>query len=213
MFEGNLFQRLLLNDKSDKFDHLKNESVKESEEVHISLIGPFVWSPEYFISSISRSSSFDDSASGGDSEAPQLKPNEDATEPVKKKGFDSQMSSSNPDDLNSNKREKRKLATARMTANEVSQELSKANVNPHMLIAPHIYGESFGAGASASQPFKITVHPQVLSQEAIGIGECYLHSLALPQSVFRLGFSAICTAIFARLRSLDCWQVTQCSLE
>jgi hypothetical protein len=160
LFEGNIFQRLLSNIRSEKFDLSGNEVTNESEEVHISSIGPSVWSPEYFVSSLSRSSSFDDSASGDDSEV-LLKRNVDAVEPEKSKGFDSQPFSSNLDDSNSNKREKRKLATTRMTANEVSQELSKANVNPHMLIAPHVYRESFGAGSSASQPFKITVHPQV----------------------------------------------------
>lgn len=162
LFQANIFQRLLSNNRGEKFDHSENEVTNESEEVQISLIGPFLWSPEYFVSSLSRSSSFDDSASGDDSEV-QSKRNVDASEPEKTKGFDSQPFSSNLDDLHSNKREKRKLATTRMTANEVSQELSKANVNPHMLIAPHVYRESFGAGASVSQPFKITVHPQVAS--------------------------------------------------
>lgn len=160
LFNGNIFQRLLSNNRSEKFYHSENEVTNESEEVHVSLIGPFVWSPEYFVSSLSRSSSFDGSVSGDDSEV-QSKRNVDSSEPEKTKGFDSQPFSSNFDELNSNKREKRKFLTARMTANEVSQELSKANVNPHMLIAPHVYRESFGAGASVSQPFKITVHPQV----------------------------------------------------
>ena len=58
-------------------------------------------------------------------------------------------------------RKRRKTVPSRMSAIQICYELSKPNVSPHLLIAPHVYGDSFGAGAGILQPFKIKVHPQV----------------------------------------------------
>jgi proteasome lid subunit RPN8/RPN11 len=54
----------------------------------------------------------------------------------------------------------RKQAT-KMTASQMVYELSKANIDPHLLVTPHRYGQVFGAAANESQPFDIKVHPQV----------------------------------------------------
>ena len=149
MYTSKIFEKLLSNGiKEDMlpFDTLASTSLDvDDQELQNSIIGPLLWSADQFVVDLSRSSSFDE----GD-------------ERFETKGIncDHEPQISCPV-LDGGERRKRKTAPVRMTANQVCQELSKPNVSPHLLIAPHIYGESFGAGAGISQPFKVKVHPQV----------------------------------------------------
>ena len=158
MFTGNLFERLLVTGSTGKLLNHADKGVssdsKNAEELLISVIGPLLWSNEHFACDLSGSSSDDDGESGSDDDSPvnsNLSRKTEGTE-------------SNNDEVDVNKRKRRKVATSKMSASQVCYELSKANVSPHLLIAPHIYGDSFGAGSSASQPFRVTVHPQVISK-------------------------------------------------
>ena len=154
MYTGKIFERLLSNGiKEDmlSFDTLASTSLDvDDQELQISIIGPLLWSADQFVVDLSRSSSFDEGDERGDRDRFETKGINCDHEP--------QISCPVPD---GGERRKRKTAPVRMTANQVCQELSKPNVSPHLLIAPHIYGESFGAGAGISQPFKVKVHPQV----------------------------------------------------
>ena len=154
MFTGNILQRLLAPDiistpeitnDQDMIDSAKSDQ----NDLNISIIGPLLWSTEYFEDDSSRSSSFDETdqidgpslTAGSQSEIKVT----DAIEEVVDDGL----------------RKKRKTVPIKMTASQICYELSKPNVNPHLLISPHVYGDHFGAGAGCSQPFKIKVHPQV----------------------------------------------------
>lgn len=163
MFATDIFERLLTKNRSFDCAASNFEYDNYDDEVDISTIGPLLWSKEHFVCNVRLKSQGSDEDSDDDSEAPTKScRNKVGTET--KDSDDVHPSFLNIEDLDGGQRRKRKSAAVRMTANEVCQELSKANVSPHLLIAPHIYGESFGAGAAASQPFQITVHPQVMFQ-------------------------------------------------
>ena len=49
----------------------------------------------------------------------------------------------------------------RMSAQELAIELLSPSINQHLLVSPHVYGESHGAGQNKKQAFQIKVHPQV----------------------------------------------------
>ncbi len=59
------------------------------------------------------------------------------------------------------KRRRRKTMHGKLSPMELMLLLSRWDVNPHLLVSPHVYGEKDGAGANQQQPFKIVVHPQV----------------------------------------------------
>jgi hypothetical protein len=157
MFTGNLFERLLSAGRTgkglDNRDEVVDHNSNDADELLISVIGPLLWSKSHF--ELPRPPSDDDGESGSDDDN-QVNSN------ISRK---TEETESHNDDIDSNKRKRRKVATTRMSASQVCYELSKANVSPHLLIAPHVYGESFGAGSSASQPFRITVHPQVIRKK------------------------------------------------
>lgn len=48
-----------------------------------------------------------------------------------------------------------------MTNSQLVQELSKANVDQHLLVTPQMYGSQSGIAPNEAQPFEIVVHPQV----------------------------------------------------
>ena len=164
MFTGSIFEKLLSNGiKEDKipFDTLASSSLDvDDQELQTSIIGPLLWSPNHFVVDLSRSSSFDEGDEHCDGDHFETKGIASHHEP--------QISCAV---LDGGERRKRKTAPVRMTANQVCQELSKPNVSPHLLIAPHVYGESLGAGAGISQPFKVKVHPQVSLIYLRGVGE------------------------------------------
>jgi hypothetical protein len=149
MFSSNLFEKILVNstgnfDTDDKTNNLSND------ELRMSIIGPLLWSSDHFIEEIS---SEEDEKS--EDELIDSQSRNETLMATKNKNTDV------PESQDESQRRKRKVCTNRMTAAEVCSELSKANVSPHLLIAPHIYGESFGAAAHETQPFQIIVHPQV----------------------------------------------------
>lgn len=49
----------------------------------------------------------------------------------------------------------------RVSAYQLSSELNKFNIDPHMLVEPFAYGDPIGAAPREHQPFKVIVHPQV----------------------------------------------------
>jgi len=59
------------------------------------------------------------------------------------------------------KRKRRSTNHGRLSSAELMQMLSRKDINPHLLVSPHVYGEKDGAGAYQQQPFRILVHPQV----------------------------------------------------
>lgn len=153
MYTGNILQRMFANQIEDDSSVTNSSSAHIAHnEMNLSVIGPLLWSQDYFNDDISSSSTDDDGEN-------DLDPNGLAgTEGIE---MNSQQDSISPDIIDNNQKRKRRFAPVRMTAAQVCQELSKPNVSPHLLIAPHIYGESFGAGQGASQPFEVRVHPQV----------------------------------------------------
>lgn len=160
MFTSNVYDRILSEARINSRAAPDFKCKTYNDEVDISTIGPLLWSNDHFISNIRLPSlgSDEESDAGGDGLTRSFR-DRGCTETKDRDLMQSTISSI--EDFDCSQKRKRKSATVRMTANEVCQELSKANVSPHLLIAPHIYGESFGAGAGASQPFQITVHPQV----------------------------------------------------
>lgn len=156
IFTGDLFERLIAADRSgkrlDKEGDVVHHNSNNADELLISIIGPLLWSKLHFACDLPPPSPDDDGESGSDDDIPvnsNLFRKHDGTE-------------SHNDELDSSKRKRRKVTATKMSASQVCYELSKANVSPHLLIAPHVYGDSFGAGASAKQPFRVTVHPQVM---------------------------------------------------
>lgn len=152
MFSSNLLQKVLENSISS-LNTDDEATILTNDELQISIIGPLLWSPEYFIEEISSDENKDNEEELIDSHA-----NETLVVTKNKKIVVSELHGNLNDEL---QRRKRKICPARMTATEVCSELSKANVSPHLLIAPHIYGESFGAAPHETQPFQVIVHPQV----------------------------------------------------
>ena len=161
MFTTNIFDKILSEARTSNRAAPDLQCKSYDDEVDISTIGPLLWSKDHFISNIRLPSPGSDDESDDDGDG-LTKSSRDRGCGETKDRDEMQQTISSVEDFDCNQKRKRKSAVVRMTANEVCQELSKANVSPHLLIAPHIYGESFGAGAGASQPFQITVHPQVI---------------------------------------------------
>lgn len=159
VFTGKIFERLLHTGTEE--DELRDgtpvsfSSNEDDQELRTSVIGPLLWSADYFTNDLSRSSSFDERDERCDGDHLDIK---GINNTEAKLLHESQLLHNNVD---IGERRKRKTFPIRMTANQVCQELSRPNVSPHLLIAPHIYGESLGAGAGVSQPFEVKVHPQV----------------------------------------------------
>lgn len=156
IFTGNLFERLIAADRTgnrlDKEDDVVHHNSNNADELLISVIGPLLWSKLHFACDLPGPPSDDDGESGSDDDIPV-----NSNLSRKPAGHESHN-----DELDDNKRKRRKVAATKMSASQVCYELSKANVSPHLLIAPHVYGDSFGAGGSVKQPFRVTVHPQVI---------------------------------------------------
>lgn len=162
MFTSNVFDKILSESRPSNRSASEFECKSYNDEVDISTIGPLLWSKDHFISNIRLPSPGSDEESNDDGDDEPTRLSRDRGCGETKDRDEMQPTISSAEDFDCSQKRKRKSAAVRMTANEVCQELSKANVSPHLLIAPHIYGESFGAGAGASQPFQITVHPQVV---------------------------------------------------
>jgi hypothetical protein len=152
MFSSNLLQKVLVNSISC-LDTDDEANILTNDELQISIIGPLLWSPEYFIEEISSDENKESEEGLMDSQTSETL--------VVTKNKNTVVSELHGNLNDEPQRRKRKICPTRMTAAEVCSELSKANVSPHLLIAPHIYGESFGAAAHETQPFQVIVHPQV----------------------------------------------------
>lgn len=163
MFSCHLFQRLLavpekISDPSlDELYSLGLSTDVDNDELPLSIIGPLLWSSMFINDKPSSNSSLDDEDVSGNIAEIEL------SEAETKVTTESDVVGTKDDDADSNMRRKRKPMPIRMTASQVCQELSKTNVNPHLLIAPLLYGENLGAAPTESQPFEVRVHPQVRS--------------------------------------------------
>jgi hypothetical protein len=146
MFSSNLFEKILVNSIGN-FD----TDDTTNDDLQMSIIGPLLWSSNDFIEEVS-------SEEDENSEDELIDSHSRSETLIATKNKNTIIPESQNDE---SQRRKRKVCTNRMTAAEVCSELSKANISPHLLIAPHVYGESFGAAAHETQPFQIIVHPQV----------------------------------------------------
>lgn len=156
MFSSNLFKRILVNSVGS-FDGNQKTNYHSNEELQISTIGPLLWSTDHFI--VESSSSDEDDENADRLNNLQTRTSE-TVEMINKNSNFPELQGNLKEET---QRKKRKVCPTRLTAAQVCSELCKPNVSPHLLIAPHIYGESFGAAANDSQPFQVIVHPQVSS--------------------------------------------------
>lgn len=155
----NLFRRLL--------EH--TEVCLDSDIVAISTVGAPVWSEEWFqenaLELIEKPKDFATDGTNQEAQLLQQSLDDDGSidrciEGSGEVELEACNSKAAPTQLRVLSRE-RKQTISRMTASQMSFELSKSDIDPHLLVAPQRYGESFGAGAHESQPFDIKVHPQV----------------------------------------------------
>ena len=183
VYTGNIFQGILSEERSLADEYCKEfsfpgeasisrSSVAHQEELKLSIIGSLLWSDSFVDNDdvTLSSNDGDDKEDGGTdrvidlpdhSESKQEPQSSVSTLAASISAAGATAGASTGHD--SSQKRKRRVAPLRMTASQVCYELSKPNISPHLLIVPHVYGESFGAGQGASQPFEVKVHPQVTS--------------------------------------------------